>query len=63
MLDTPRRLRAKLIARGLPPAVAEISLGYFVASRNGEFAAVDPTLEQLIGRRPTAMKDFLAARH
>lgn len=52
--------RRKVAARGLPPQVAEISLGFFVASRRGEFAAVDPTLEALVGRPPVRMKDFLA---
>ncbi|NUP06809.1 MAG: SDR family oxidoreductase [Polyangiaceae bacterium] len=52
--------RTKLAARGLPPAVAEIAMGFFVASRRGEFVAVDPTLEKLIGRPPVRMKDFVA---
>ena len=52
--------RAKLVARGIPGAVVEIALGYYRASRAGEFATVDPTLQQLIGRRPVPMRDVMA---
>jgi len=52
--------RAKMAARGVPPAVVEISLGLHRASRAGEFCAVDPTLERLLGRRPTTMRDVIA---
>jgi len=55
-------LRAKLVARGVPPVVANIALGYYRAARAGEFAAVDPTLEQLIGRKPTSMRDVMAEK-
>ena len=53
-------LRAKMAARGAPPPVAEIALGFYRASRKGEFATVDATLEQLLGRRPTSMRDVIA---
>lgn len=45
-------LRARMAKRGLPPVVGEISVGLYRASRAGEFATVDPTLERLIGRPP-----------
>lgn len=54
--------RAKLVARGVPAVVAEIALGYYRASRAGEFAAVDPTLEGLIGRKPIPMRDVMAEK-
>ncbi len=54
--------RTTLIARGVPEARAEMMLGLFAASRKGEFAAVDPTLERLLGRPPIPMGDFLVAR-
>ena len=50
-----------LISRGAPAAQAAFSLAMFAAMRAGNFAAVDPTLEQLLGRRPTALRDVLAA--
>lgn len=51
--------RAKLAAQGRPAHIAEISLGYYRASRNGEFSLVDPTLEQLIGRPATTMRELM----
>ena len=59
---TDEELKAKMAARGAPPAAAGITLGLFVASRNGEFAAVDPALERLLGRRPVAMRDVIAQK-
>ncbi|MEZ4453253.1 MAG: NAD(P)H-binding protein [Nannocystaceae bacterium] len=55
------RFAAALAERGTPPAYAEIAVGLYRASRAGEFAAVDPTLERLIGRRPISVRDALAA--
>jgi hypothetical protein len=33
-----------------------MQMGLFAASRLGDFAQVDPTLAQLIGRPPTALR-------
>lgn len=55
-------LRAKMAARGAPGSVAGIVLGLYAASRKGEFAAVDPTLERLLGRRPVSVKEMLAEK-
>lgn len=52
--------KAGLIAGGLPEGYAAMLLGLHEASRRGEFAAVDPTLEALIGRPPIAMRQVLA---
>ncbi len=41
------------IARGLPPMVADFSLGMYLAARAGEYAVIDPTLELLLGRSTT----------
>jgi NAD(P)H dehydrogenase (quinone) len=54
--------RENLISHGIPEARAQILVGLFAASRKGEFAAVDPTLERLLGRRPISMRDVLSAR-
>jgi hypothetical protein len=45
----------------VPRYMAEMLLGTFRAARRGDFAAVDPTLETLLGRRPQTMRDVLAA--
>lgn len=50
----------RMAARGAPPSVAEIALGFFKAALAGEFATVDPTLARLIGRAPTTMNEVLA---
>ncbi|MEO9325380.1 NAD(P)H-binding protein [Nocardioides sp. C4-1] len=41
---------ASAVARGMPPAAAEFTLGMFRAAREGEFAVTDPTLERVLGR-------------
>lgn len=53
--------RAGLVARGAPEQSADMLLGFFAASRRGEFANVDPTLGRLIGRPPTPLRDVLKA--
>jgi uncharacterized protein YbjT (DUF2867 family) len=50
----------QLAVRGLPPPVRDLLLGFYRASRAGEFGKVDATLEKLIGRKPQTMKDVLA---
>ncbi len=54
---------ANMTARGAPRGAIEIMLGLYRASRAGEFATVDPTLERLLGRRPLGMRDLLASQH
>ncbi len=53
--------RHRLGERGLPAVVADMTLGFYEASRRGEFAAVDATLEELIGHPPTTMLEVLEA--
>ena len=48
-------------AQGVPAPMAEMLLGMYRAARRGDFAAVDPTLAALLGRRPQTMRDVLAA--
>ena len=52
--------RAGMVAHGVPEAQADMLVGLFAASRQDEFAAVDPTLEQLLGRPPISMRSVLA---
>jgi NAD(P)H dehydrogenase (quinone) len=59
---TDDELRARLRGRGLPEVVADIFLGFYRASRKGELQAVDPTLEQLLGRKPLSMRTLLQSR-
>lgn len=53
-------LRAKLVASGMPVLRVSISLGLYRASRAGEFATVDPTLRELLGREPKSMREVIA---
>jgi uncharacterized protein YbjT (DUF2867 family) len=55
-------LLAKMAERGVPAEGAAIALGLYVASRQGEFAAVDPTLQRLLNRQPITMR-ALIERH
>lgn len=51
--------RTALISHGLPEVMADGLGSLYTASRAREFAVIDPTLERLLGRSPTAMKDVL----
>jgi uncharacterized protein YbjT (DUF2867 family) len=53
--------REAKVAQGVPAPMAEMLLGFYRAARRGDFAAVDPTLETLLDRRPQTMRDVLAA--
>jgi NAD(P)H dehydrogenase (quinone) len=48
-----------LVGRGVPEAQARMLMGMFLASRRAEFAATDPTLEQLLGRPPQSIRTVL----
>ncbi len=56
---TDEAFAAQMRQHGLPEAVVGISLGYYEASRRGEFDKVDSTLEQLIGKPPKSMYHIL----
>lgn len=56
------RFLERLTGNGVPAEAADQLLGMFAASREGEFAAVDPTLAALIGREPTALSTVLRER-
>jgi NAD(P)H dehydrogenase (quinone) len=53
--------RATLVGHGVPEPAADMLVDLFAASRQGEFAAVDPTLGHLLGRPPRTIRDVLAA--
>ena len=55
--------RATMAARGVPEGASTMALGLYTAARNGEFATVDPTLETLLGRRPTDMRMLIAEKN
>ncbi|WP_037577545.1 SDR family oxidoreductase [Phaeacidiphilus oryzae] len=51
--------REQALAHGAPAPIADLMLSIFVAARNGEFTAVDPTLARLIGREPASFRSEL----
>ncbi|MEV4236430.1 MULTISPECIES: NAD(P)H-binding protein [unclassified Nocardia] len=51
--------RHQMLGYGVPAAQADMMVDIFAASRAGEFATVDPTLAQLIGREPTGFDAVL----
>ncbi|MBY8340962.1 SDR family oxidoreductase [Streptomyces spinosirectus] len=51
--------REQAVAHGAPAPLADLLLSIFVAARNGEFTAVDPTLADLIGRKPVGFDSLL----
>lgn len=53
---------ANLKAGGMPADRQAIMMGFYQASRDREFAMVDPTLATLLGRPPETMRDFLAGK-
>ncbi|MEK8105246.1 hypothetical protein NKG94_08775 [Micromonospora sp. M12] len=53
--------RASAIERGMPATAADFTLGMYRAAREGEFAVTDPTLETVIGHRPTPVRSVLEA--
>ncbi|WP_437907984.1 NAD(P)H-binding protein [Sorangium sp. So ce327] len=57
-----RAFREDMVSHGVPEHRADLLLGMFAASREREFAAVDPTLERLLGRAPMSMRRYLTAR-
>src|ERR1700760_541322 len=48
------------VEHGSPEPMARMLLGFFQAARQGSFAEVDPTLGQLLGRKPRSVRDLLA---
>ncbi|MDP9124452.1 MAG: SDR family oxidoreductase [Pseudomonadota bacterium] len=50
---------ASLVHYGVPNTVVPVIMGLYFASRAGEFAKVDPTLESILERPSTSMRDLL----
>lgn len=51
--------KAGLVGHGVPEAQTDFTLGLFRAARRGEFAATDPTLEQLLEHPATPLRSML----
>ncbi len=53
--------RSRLVARGTPEPAIDMLLGFYVASRQGAFAQVNPTLARVIDRPPMPLREVLKA--
>jgi NAD(P)H dehydrogenase (quinone) len=51
--------RQGLLAHGVPEHAADLLVGLFAASREGEFARVGPAFAGLLGRSPVSLREFL----
>jgi len=51
--------RDRMRAQGVPEASIDMRMGMFLASRQGDFAQVDPALADLIGRPPIGIREVL----
>jgi NAD(P)H dehydrogenase (quinone) len=52
-------LKENIIKFGMPKEVADLMGSIAESMKAGEFDFIDSTLEKLIGRKPTDLKDFL----
>ncbi len=53
---------ADQVGQGAPEPMARFMLGFYLAAREGSFAAVGPLLGELLGREPRTVRDLLADR-
>ncbi|WP_127530280.1 SDR family oxidoreductase [Paenibacillus kobensis] len=51
--------RDRMLSQGVPEASVNMRMGMFLASRQGDYAQVDPTLAHLIGRPPVSIRAVL----
>ena len=61
-LISDSQFEEKSAAHGMPPAVVRLVSSYYKAARAHEFSTIDPTLEELIGRRPETLRSLVAAQ-
>jgi NAD(P)H dehydrogenase (quinone) len=59
---TPAALHDGMASAGLPPAIVGASVGFDLATARGFHSTVTPSVEELTGRTPTSLKDFLASQ-
>lgn len=54
-----KEYRDRIMSQGWPEARVNLTIGMFMASRQGDFAQVDPALAHLIGRPPMSFREVL----
>jgi NAD(P)H dehydrogenase (quinone) len=58
---TDEQCNAALVAAGLPPFVAAISVSFGRAAREGHLGIVTGLVKRYLGRTPTSVAEFLAS--
>jgi hypothetical protein len=61
VLASENEIEANARSAGVSEGSIAILLGYFRAARAGEFATVDPTLAEILGRKPETVQSFMQA--
>lgn len=61
-ITSEEELRSQMRSKNIPDEAIAIATGMYAAMRANEFAAVDPTLAELIGHPPQTMRAVLAAQ-
>jgi len=57
---TPEEFEAHLLADGVDPLLVPVFGGYARAVRQGRYSGTTPDVEELTGRKPTTLRQFLA---
>jgi NAD(P)H dehydrogenase (quinone) len=57
----PAERKKQLVATGMPELYADVTLGFETATAQGYLAIATPAVEQLTGRKPTSVRDYLTA--
>jgi NAD(P)H dehydrogenase (quinone) len=57
----PTDLRAGVIASGMPELVADLFISFHLGMAQGKFEPATSAVEELTGRRPTSVAEFLSA--
>jgi NAD(P)H dehydrogenase (quinone) len=58
---SPAERRKQLLATGMPEFYADVTLGFETSTAQGYLGIVTPVVEELTGRKPTSVRDYLAA--
>jgi uncharacterized protein YbjT (DUF2867 family) len=61
VLISENQMEVNARSAGVPEGSIAVMLGYYRAAQAGEFATVDATLAEILGRRPEKMRNFMQA--
>ncbi|KAE9384098.1 putative nucleoside-diphosphate-sugar epimerase [Gymnopus androsaceus JB14] len=58
---SPEAYKERMVGHGVPAMFVDFFVGAYKAMENGEFAKVDPKLEELLGRKPQTVEEWFEA--